>query len=35
MVVPTTVVIAGTGAIAAINSGFTSQAKLETQLDTA
>lgn len=35
MVVPTTVVIAGTGEIAAINSGFTPQAKLEAQLDAA
>jgi len=35
MVVPTTVVIAGSGAIAAINSGFTPQEKLEAQLDAA
>ena len=35
MVVPTTVVIAGTGAVTAINSGFTPQAKLEEQLDAA
>jgi hypothetical protein len=35
MVVPTTVVIAGSGEIAAINSGFTSQVKLEEQLDAA
>ena len=35
MVVPTTVVIAGNGAIAAINSGYTAQSKLESQLDAA
>ncbi len=35
MVVPTTVVISGSGAIAAINSGFTPRAKLEAQLDAA
>lgn len=35
MVVPTTVVIAGSGAITAINSGFTPQATLEEQLEAA
>ena len=35
MVVPATVIIAGTGAIAAINSGFTPRVKLEAQLDAA
>lgn len=33
--VPTTVVIAADGAIAAINSGFTARAKLESQLNAA
>ena len=35
IIVPTTVVIAASGAINAINSGFTSRSKLEAQLDAA
>ncbi len=35
MVVPTTIVIAANGSIAAINTGFTAQSRLEAQLDAA